>query len=51
MKAETRKEFEQLMTPVLEWVKSNCHPHTTILIDRNSAELLEGVAVVSVKDK
>lgn len=36
-------EFEQLATPLIKWLRENRHPHTTIIIDCNHAEVLEGV--------
>ena len=36
-------EFEQLATPLIEWLRKNHHPHTAIIIDCNHAEVLEGI--------
>lgn len=29
--------------PLIEWISINCHPHTKILLDSTSAEIVEGV--------
>lgn len=47
-------ELEKTARPVINWLNDNCHPHTTIIIDNRSAELLEGIASVGLltfKDK
>lgn len=36
-------EFRKLSEPLVKWLKENCHPHTTIIIDCNHAEVLEGL--------
>ena len=41
---EERKAFAAAAEPLIEWVAQNCHPHTSVVLDANSAELLEGVA-------
>lgn len=43
MKEELRKKFEELSEPLIEFLKENFHPHCTIIIDNEHAELLEGV--------
>ena len=37
------QEFRALTEPVIEFIKNNYHPHVTVIIDTNSAELLEGI--------
>ena len=44
MTAEQRAQFEALSRPLIQWLNDNCHPHTTIVIEPDSAELLEGVS-------
>ncbi|VEH55024.1 hypothetical protein [Providencia rustigianii] len=42
------KEFELVVEPVMKWLAENHHPHTKIIIESNSAELLQSeVAVAS----
>ena len=36
-------EFERLAKQVMEFLCDNCHPHTHVAIDCNTAELSEGV--------
>lgn len=45
-----RGEFEKLSRPLIKWLNDNCHPHTSILIDTLSAEVLEGIAAIHTKD-
>ncbi len=45
-----RQEFEKLARPMIEWLNNNCHPHCSVNITQDSAELLEGVCVVNTKD-
>jgi hypothetical protein len=37
-----RHEFIELVTPVMKWMAENLHPHTKIIIEANTAELVEG---------
>jgi hypothetical protein len=45
-----RAEFEELVRPVMKWMSENLHPHTKIIIESNSAELLEGDMAVSTNE-
>lgn len=38
-----RKEFEDLVRPLMDYLGKNHHPHTKIILDSMSAELVEGV--------
>jgi len=40
---EQRKEFEQIVRPVIQFLNDNYHPHTQIIVTPTSAELTEGV--------
>ena len=35
-------EFQALCDPLIKWLNDNHHPHMSILIDTESAQLLEG---------
>lgn len=39
------KELKELAKPLVEYIRKNYHPHTTVIIDCVHAEVLEGVAV------
>lgn len=39
------EELKELAKPLVEYIRKNYHPHTTIIIDCLHAEVLEGVAV------
>lgn len=41
-KQENRKEFERLSKPLIEWLNENWNPHTKIIIDTTSAEVVSG---------
>ncbi len=43
-------EFEELVRPVMKWMAETLHPHTKIIIEANSAELVEGDMVVSTNE-
>lgn len=47
---EQRAEFEKAAEPLITFIKSNCHPHVTAIVDDTAAELLEGVACVRRAD-
>lgn len=38
-----KKEFEQLSGQMMDFIKTHCHPHCTVIVDSSSAELSEGV--------
>lgn len=40
---EKRKEFEYLARKMMKFISENCHPHTSVYIDSNTAELNEGI--------
>ena len=39
------KKLKELAKPLVEYIRKNYHPHTTVIIDCVHAEVLEGVAV------
>lgn len=43
---EKRKEFEEVVKPVMKWLNENCHPHVHIIISTTNAELSEGVSAI-----
>lgn len=45
---QDREEFEALAKPLIQFLRDKCHPHVTIVIDNQSAELLEGLSVFTV---
>jgi hypothetical protein len=47
---EKRKEFYEVMKPIMEYMDKNFHPHCTIIVTSNNAELLEGVAATINKN-
>lgn len=44
------KGFEEAVRPAIKWLNENCHPHTTIVLDSTSAELLEGIKHYKTND-
>lgn len=49
MKTEELKNtrFDELARPLIEYMKNNHHPHTVMIVDNKSAEIFEGIKVVS----
>ena len=43
-------EFAQACLPVMKWLRDNCHPHVTVIVDSGRAELLEGLATTIFKE-
>ena len=39
---ERQKSFEVAVEPAIKWLCDNAHPHTKIIVDCTSAELVEG---------
>lgn len=44
------ESFSAIINPVIRWINKYRHPHTRIIVDGGSAELLEGIEVVNSKD-
>jgi len=47
---QQRQEFETAARPLIEWMNKNCPAHVTAIVELASAELLQGVCSVRVKD-
>lgn len=44
--SETQKqELNRATLPLMQWLEHNCHPHCKVIVDSESAEVLEGQAV------
>lgn len=43
---EERQELQEAALPLMEWLWENCHPHCTVIVDSERAELVEGLAIV-----
>lgn len=43
MKPEQEEEFKKIAKPLIKWLCENCNPHTSVIIDCTSAEVVEGV--------
>lgn len=39
------QEFKDAAKPLRDWVEKNCNPHTKVIVDNESAEIVQGVAV------
>lgn len=50
MNEEAQKQFEEVVKPVMKWLAENKHPHSKIIIESNSAELVEGTMVLSTDE-
>jgi hypothetical protein len=37
--------------PLMQWLAENCHPHCTVIVDSERAELMEGQTVVLRESK
>jgi len=47
---EQKKEFEKAAKPLIKFMNDNCHPHTTTIVNCNSAELSEGICAFITND-
>lgn len=48
---EKRETFEKAVEPVMKWLSENSNPHAKIIIENNSAELLEGAMIFKSLNK
>jgi hypothetical protein len=49
-KVPRTKEFEDAVRPVIKYLAENHHPHTTIIITGNCAELVVGDMVLATNE-
>ncbi len=40
---QQRKEFEEVVRPLIKFMNDNCHPHVTTVVTNARAELSEGI--------
>ena len=45
-----KKEFEEAARPLIKFLNDKCHPHCSVIVDNESAELVEGVAVFRTEE-
>jgi len=43
--------FREAAFPLMQWLNDNCHPHCTVIVDSERAELMEGQTVVLRESK
>jgi hypothetical protein len=52
---DTRKlrfaAFREAAFPLMQWLNDNCHPHCTVIVDSERAELMEGQTVALRESK
>jgi hypothetical protein len=41
------EELSKLSKPLIDWINTNYHPHVKIIVDCNSAEVVEGILRVT----
>jgi len=49
-KLTKQEEFEVLAMPLIDWLKRNYSPHTTIIIDHSGAELMKSQISVAADE-
>ncbi len=47
---QQRKDFGEAAKPLIKFLNENCHPHVTVFVDCNNAELVEGVVIFSTEE-
>ena len=45
-----RKEFKEVVKPLMKFMNDNCHPHVTTVVNNTRAELSEGITVFVTKE-
>jgi hypothetical protein len=51
MNESQKKEFDRLSKILIQWLRVNGHPHMKIIIDNESAELVEGIQSFILDDQ
>ena len=47
---DKQDRFAKAVEPLMKYLCENHHPHTTVIVTGNSAEIVEGVAVHKTDD-
>lgn len=47
---KSSQKFEDVIKPVIKYINDNWHPHTRIIIDHSTAELLTGEMVINTEE-
>lgn len=42
--------LEEAAKPLIKWINENTNPHSVVLVDSTSAELLSGIAIVKCEE-
>ena len=45
MNEHERIAFMDAAKPLIKWLNDNCHPHCVAIVDCNTVEVFEGIAV------
>jgi hypothetical protein len=48
---EQLKSLREAALPLMQWLHDNCHPHCTVIVDSERAELVEGLAVAQRRER
>ena len=51
MTPEEIDSFRQAALPLMEWLRDNMHPHATVIVDSDRAELVEGLAIARCRER
>jgi hypothetical protein len=43
-KEKDLEELREAALPLMQWLRDNCHPHCTAIVDSEHIELMEGLA-------
>lgn len=47
---EQKKQFEEVVRPLMKWIAETNHPYLKAIITNDSAEILESSATVIIND-
>lgn len=47
---EQRKELVEVSKPLMQWLRKNCHPHVTAIVDSEVTMVMEGLATAHRKE-
>lgn len=47
---EKQEEFEIAARPLVKWLNDNCHPHVTVIVENDGAQLFEGLCSFRTQD-
>lgn len=47
---EKQQSFEEAAKPLIKWLNENANPHSKVIVDSTSAELVSGEMIINTQE-